>query len=88
MTLVPAWLAHWYVKVKYVSLGNLILDRMAFREFLMDELTPKALLEEVSLLTEDADYRQHMLDDYAQIRTLLGGAGASGKVAKAMIESL
>ena len=88
MSMVPAWLAHKYVKVKYISLGNLILDRLAFREFLMNELTPKALLKEVSLLTEDAAYRQKMLADYAEIRTLLGGAGASDKVAKAMIELL
>ncbi len=88
MSLVPAWLAHRYVKVKYISLGNLILDRLAFREFLMEEFTPKALLEEVTRLTEDTAYRQAMLEAYAEIRTRLGGAGASRRVAKAMMESI
>jgi lipid-A-disaccharide synthase len=88
MSIVPAWLAHKYVKVKYVSLGNLILDRLAFREFLMEELNSKALLEEVSRLTEDAAYRQQMQADYAEIRSLLGGSGASEKVARAMVDAL
>ena len=88
MALMPVWLVRRLVKGKYASLGNLILDRLAFREFVMGELTPKALLEEVTRLTEDAACRQAMLEDYAEIRSRLGGSGASGKVARAMIEEL
>ncbi|MGN1210040.1 MAG: lipid-A-disaccharide synthase [Candidatus Cryptobacteroides sp.] len=76
------------VKVKYISLGNLIIDRLAFREFIQDDCNSDALVKEVRALIEDKEYRDKMLSDYAQIRTALGGRGASGAVAKSMIEEL
>ena len=76
------------VKLKYISLGNLIIDRGAFREFIQDDCNPDKILAEVRSLLEDKDYRERMLSDYAEIRNALGGSGASGAVAKAMIEEL
>ena len=76
------------VKVTYISLGNLIIDRLAFKEFIQDDCNPDALVAEVRELLENQAYRQKMLDDYAQIRSALGGSGASSAVAKAMLEEL
>ena len=76
------------VKLKYISLGNLIIDRGAFREFIQDDCNPDKILAEVRSMLEDRDYRERMLSDYAEIRNALGGSGASGAVAKAMIEEL
>ncbi len=79
-------IAKHIVKVKYISLGNLCINRLAFKEFIQDECNADALVQEVRALIEDKAYRKRMLDDYTEIRTLLGGAGASDAVAKAMIE--
>lgn len=76
------------VKIKYISLGNLIIDRLAFKEFIQDDCNANALVAEVRELLENKAYRQKMLDDYAQIRSALGGSGASSAVAKAMLEEL
>ncbi len=76
------------VKIKYISLGNLIIDRLAFKEFIQDDCNADALVAEVRELLENQAYRQRMLDDYAQIRSALGGSGASSAVAKAMLEEL
>ncbi len=76
------------VKIKYISLGNLIIDRLAFKEFIQDDCNADALVAEVRELLENQAYRQRMLDDYAQIRSTLGGSGASSAVAKAMLEGL
>ena len=76
------------IKVKYVSLANLIIDRPAFKELIQNELTTKALMEEMGRIVEDAAYRERMLKDYADVREQLGGAGASAAVARAMVESL
>lgn len=76
------------IKVKYISLGNLIVDRHAFKEFIQDDCNAEALVSEVRKLIEDKDYRNAMLKDYAEIRSLLGGAGASAAVAHAMIQEL
>lgn len=76
------------VKIKYISLGNLIIDRLAFKEFIQDDCNADALVAEVRELLENQAYRQRMLDDYAKIRSTLGGSGASSAVAKAMLEEL
>lgn len=76
------------VKLKYISLGNLIIDRGAFKEFIQDACNPDALLAEVRSLLEDSEYRKKMLDEYQEIRNALGGRGASAAVARAMYEEL
>ncbi len=76
------------VKLQYISLANLILQRGAFREILQNDCTPQALAQEVKRLIEDTSYRNRMLEDYRELRELLGGAGASEKVAAAMVKEL
>ena len=88
MNPITYWLAKRIVKVRYISLGNLIVDKFAFKEFLQNDCNPDSLVTEVRELIENADRRSAMLSDYAEIRTLLGGKGASAAVAKAMIEDL
>ena len=82
------WLARKIVKVKYISLGNLIVDRLAFKEFIQDDCNADKLVEEIRELIENLERRQKMLDEYAEIRSALGGSGASASVAHAMIEYL
>ena len=82
------WLAKKIIKVKYISLGNLIVDRLAFKEFIQHDCNPDALVAEVRDLIESPDRRNRMLSEYAEIRNLLGGSGASAAVAKSMIKEL
>ena len=76
------------IKIKYISLGNLIIDRLAFKEFIQDDCNANALVAEIRQLIENQERRTKMLSDYAEIRNALGGSGASSAVAKAMIEEL
>ena len=82
------WLAKKIIKIKYISLGNLIVDRLAFKEFIQNDCNADALVTEIRELIENQDRRQAMLDEYAAIRSALGGTGASAAVAKAMSECL
>ncbi|MBQ7811165.1 MAG: lipid-A-disaccharide synthase [Bacteroidales bacterium] len=82
------WLARKIVKVKYISLGNLIVDRLAFKEFIQQECNADNLITEVRALIEDQTYRQKMLNGYSEIRSALGGSGASSAVANAMVTDL
>ena len=89
---ITAFLAKYALRVldhiKYISLGNLILDKLAFRELIQYDYTAPAAEAEIRRLIEDGSYRQQMLQDYAEIRRRLGESGASRAVAKAMIEIL
>ena len=81
-------IARKIVKIKYISLGNLIIDRLAFKEFIQDDCNSDALVDEIRELIENQQRKTEMLSDYAEIRNALGGSGASSAVAKAMIEEL
>lgn len=74
--------------VKYISLGNLCIDRLAFKELIQEDFTAAKVADEVRRLTGDAAYREAMQKEYAAIRESLGGTGASRAVARAMIEEL
>ena len=82
------WIARKIVKIRYISLGNLIIDRLGFKEFIQDECNADALVTEIRELIENDERRTRMFADYADIRNRLGGSGASSAVAKAMIDEL
>ena len=82
------WVAKKIIKIRYISLGNLIVDRLAFKEFIQNDCNADALVTEIRDLIEKQERRAAMLAEYADIRSLLGGTGASAAVAKAMIEEL
>lgn len=80
------WIARKIVKIRYISLGNLIVDKLAFKELIQGDCTAEKIMTEIRTLIEDAEHRGKMLSDYSEIRNALGGSGASAAVAKAMIE--
>jgi len=82
------WIARKIIKIKYISLGNLIIDKLAFNEFIQNDCNADALVNEIRALIENPERRERMLDDYADIRNMLGGTGASASVAKAMLDEL
>ncbi len=88
MNPVTYWIARKIVKVKYISLGNLVVDKLAFKEFIQPDCNPDALVTEIRDLIENESRRSKMLSDYAEIRSILGSSGASSAVAEAMIAEL
>ena len=76
------------VKLKYISLANLIMNKGLFKELIQHDCTPDKISRELDLLVNDSNYRAKMLQDYRDVREVLGGKGASAKVAQAMIDEL
>ena len=82
------YIAKAVVKLKYISLANLILDKLIFKEILQNDCTPANISAELEALINQKSYRDAMLADYDKVPQLLGGGGASGRIAEAMIEEL
>jgi len=81
------WLiAKHTVKVKYVSLANLIEDKFIFKELLQGDSAPEKIFSELGSLLFDSSYIGQMKADYRQLRVHLGEGGASEKIAAKMIE--
>ena len=74
-------IARQVIKVKYISLVNLIMDKLIVKELIQHELNRENLKEELNRLLNDSDYRQTMTGEFDQLRQKLGGSGASSKAA-------
>lgn len=80
-------IARQLVKVKFISLVNLIMDREIVKELIQNELNEINLKEELDKLLTSSS-RKRMLSDYEELKIRLGGAGASAKTAQLMISYL
>jgi lipid-A-disaccharide synthase len=75
------YLARRFIKVKYISLVNLILDRQAVPELIQHELTNERLANELRPLLEESNARAKMISDYTELLRVLGDGGASQRAA-------
>ncbi|WP_290792513.1 lipid-A-disaccharide synthase [Flavihumibacter sp. UBA7668] len=70
------------IKVKYISLVNLIMDRLVVKEMIQDDMNPENLKSELNELLHNTDYRNRILEDYGQLNALLQkGGNASAQAA-------
>lgn len=76
------------IKVKFISLVNLILDREAVKELIQQEMTPQRIAEEMQGLLHDGPRRANIMADYDQLHHILGGPGASERTATEVLKSL
>lgn len=74
---ITAWLAPKLLKIKYVSLPNLLLDRPLLPELLQGSLTPDSIAENLRALLEDPARRQEQLDGCRQVVGVLTPEGES-----------
>ena len=87
MNPITAYLAKFIIKVKYASLVNLILDKELVKELLQWDCTPENISKETGKILSGKD-RKRVLSGYTKVRKLLGGEGASDKIAHSMINEL
>jgi len=77
-------LAKLVVKVKYISLVNLIMDKEIVKELIQSELNTYNLTKELSKVITPKT-RQTMLHNYEELHQKLGGIGASKRAAKLIV---
>jgi lipid-A-disaccharide synthase len=77
------------IKVKYISLVNLIMDKPVVTELIQNELTPRNLRKELNELLVNTAKQQQLKDDYAALQRLLGQGGhASARAAASIVAFL
>jgi lipid-A-disaccharide synthase len=78
-------LAKRLIKVKYISLVNLIMDKLVVRELIQDELSPENLIKELEELLHNENRRRQLAEDYSALTALLSqGGNASAKAAQSI----
>jgi lipid-A-disaccharide synthase len=78
-------IARALIKIRFISLVNLIMDREIVKELIQNDCTPEKISKELELLLHDQTYRKTMLDNYNLLDEKMGEAGASAKTADLMI---
>jgi lipid-A-disaccharide synthase len=80
------WLGKRIVKVKWVSLANILSNREVVRELLQNDATVNNILHELKRMTGDASYLQQMQRAYDEVRDIFSERHASDRVSDMVIE--
>jgi lipid-A-disaccharide synthase len=75
------WIAKKLVKVKYISLVNLILNKPAVKELIQGDLTAASLQEEINNLLQTPK-REELLKDYDALEKMLNEGNVAHNVAE------
>ncbi len=70
------------IKVAYISLVNLIAQKMVVTELIQDDFNVINLEKHLNLLLEDTKFKENQLFEYQNIRMVLGSVGASKNAAQ------
>lgn len=81
-------IARSLIKVPYISLVNLILNKPAVKELIQGELNTENLTIELKRLLGDEQAINQLQEDYDNLWKALGGGGASEEAAKLIINDL
>lgn len=76
------------IKVKYISLVNLIMDKEIVKELIQHDFNEKQVHHQLNAIVTEGEHRSQMLENYRILRTKLGGVGASENTAKHMLKTL
>ena len=81
-------LAKWMIKVKFISLVNLVMDKEVVKELIQCELKKDSIVEELDKLLHNSKRQRQLLEDYDELKDRLGNAGASQNAATVIYEAL
>jgi lipid-A-disaccharide synthase len=76
------------VRVKFVSLVNIVAEKLIVKELLAHLFTVKNIAAELDLILNNTTYRQTMLQNYSIIKKALGEPGTAERAAKKMVSFL
>jgi len=74
-----------FLKIQWISLVNLVMNKEIVREFFQENCKPKAIAEELKKLLDDGSYREEMLQNYSLMLAKLGPPGCADRAAEEMV---
>lgn len=82
------FIAKQLIKVKFISLVNLIADRKVVTELIQDDFTPANVRDEMHKIEMGAPGRLEIMQGYDEVKEKIGDAGASERAAELMVRYL
>jgi lipid-A-disaccharide synthase len=85
----PTYLAaRLVVNVDFLGMPNLLAAKEVVPEFIQHQAKPEAIAKAVALLMEESPARDRMISDFDAIIGKLGGAGASERAGRAILDEI
>ena len=78
-------IARQVARVRFICLVNLIMDREVVKELIQNDLTANNIANELKSLLASSKRQKKLLEDYDELKSVLGNAGASDKAADTII---
>lgn len=75
------------VKIKFISLVNLIMDKEIVKELIQDELNTANLVRELQFITSNPEKIKQLKSEYQQLYNKLAGGGHASKNAASLISA-
>ena len=76
------------VKVRFISLVNLVMNKEVVKELIQDDFNEKNLTHELDRLLKDSKRQRQLLEDLDILKNRLGNEGASEKAADVIISMI
>jgi lipid-A-disaccharide synthase len=73
------------IKIKYIGLVNLIMDKPVVKELIQDDLTTENIIAELKQILENPSKQNQIFEDYATLKILLATGGNASKNAAEII---
>lgn len=77
-----------FLKIRFISLVNLIMDREIVKELIQHDLVERNLSSEINAILPGGWKREVMKKNYGQLNAILEGNGASERIAADIYQSL
>jgi len=81
------FLANFFIKINWISLVNIIMEKEVIREFIQNKMIPKSLVSEMNNLLSESGKIQ-ILQDYKMLQEKLDSGNVSEKTAKFILENV
>ena len=78
-------IARQVAKVRYICLVNLIMDRLVVKELIQNDMTANNIRDELQSLLNSSKRQKKLLEEYEELKYVLGNAGASDRAAETII---
>lgn len=82
------FIAKTFVKLNYISLVNLIMDKPVVKELIQDEMNSSNLQKEMDKILFDEESKNLVFENYKKLREMLGNGGASNRFGKLIYNGL
>ena len=84
LSMLIAWIV---IRVKYISLVNLIMGCEVVKELKQYDCVTSELYKQLSMILPNGESRGTMLSDFAQLKGMLGAVGVSKRIAKVIVDN-